>query len=129
MRHLSPNHQWDVHRLSLFLLTPLWAKGTSINLRVLHKPLILHNHAEWAKAWVEVKVRAHKPGLQGPKGMSTPSHLRLSLQISRLFRVHFYYLAYGQEYCLILVHLILLLLHHVLKIWAKRLKPWKSPCM
>ena len=38
---------------------------------------------------------------------------RLRLQISRLFRVCFYSRAYGQEYCLILVHLIPLLLHYV----------------
>ena len=115
MGHLSPSHQWDVHRLSLFILTSLLAKGTSTSLRVLHDPLLLHDQARWARAWVEVKVedRAHKPGLQGPKGVSTSSHLRLSLQISWLFRVHFYSLAYGQEYCLILVHLIHSLLHHV----------------
>ena len=50
---------------------------------------------------------------QRPRGVSTPSHLKLSLQISRSFRVHIYYFAYGQEYCLILVHLIHSLLHHV----------------
>ena len=30
--------------------------------------------------------------------MSTPLHLRLSLKISRLYRVHFYSFAYGKEY-------------------------------
>ena len=57
--------------------------------------------------------RAHRPGLQGPRGVSTPSHLKMSLQISQLFRVHFYSFAYGQEYCLILVHRIHSLLHHM----------------
>ena len=113
MGHPSPNHQWDVHRLSLFLLTPQWPRGTSISLKVLHHPLLLHNQDGWAKAWVEVEVRAHKPRLQGPRGMPTLLHIRLSLLISQLFKVHFYSLTYGQEFCLILVHLILLLLHHV----------------
>ena len=39
-----------------------------------------------------------------------PSHLRPRVQISRSFRVHFYSHSCGQEYCLILVHLIPLLL-------------------
>ena len=97
MGHPIPNHQWDVRRLNSFLLTPPWARGTSINLRVLHKPILLHNQTGWARAWVEVEVRAHKPGLQGPRGVSMPSHLRLSLHINRFFRVHFYFLAYGQS--------------------------------
>ena len=65
------------------------------------------------RAGIEVEAKAHKPRLQGPRGVSSPLHLRLSLQISRLFKVLFYSLVYGQEYCLIMVHLILLLLHHV----------------
>ena len=81
MGHPSPNHQWDVHNLGLFLLTPPWVRGTSI--RALHRPLPLHNQVGWTKAWIEVEVeaeaRAHKPGLQGPRGMSTPSHLRMCL--------------------------------------------------
>ena len=117
MEHPSLNHQWDVRRLGLLLLTSPWAKGTSISPRVLHRPLLLHNQVGWSRAWVKVEVKieakAHRLGLQGPKGVSTPSHLRLSLQISPLFKVHFYSLAYGQEYCLILVHLIHSLLHHV----------------
>ena len=78
-------------------------------------PLLLHNQAGWAKAWVEVEVkaRAHKLGLQGPEGVSTLSHLKLRLQINRLFRVHFDSLAYGQEHCLVMVHLIHSLFHHV----------------
>ena len=46
---------------SVFLLTLPWARGTSISLRVLHKPLLLHNQAGWARAWVEVKAKAHRP--------------------------------------------------------------------
>ena len=94
-------------------LPPPWARGASISPKALHRPLILHDQARWAKAWVEVEARAYKPGLQGPKGVSTQSHLRPSLQISRSFGVHFYSLAYGQEYCMILLHLIPSLLHHV----------------
>ena len=37
MGHHSPNHQWDSHRCSLFLLTTAWAKATSVNPKVLHK--------------------------------------------------------------------------------------------
>ena len=81
MGHPSPNHQLDAHRLSMFLFTPPWARGTNINPRVLHKPLPLHNQVEWTRAWVEVEARAHKSGLQGPRGMPMPSHLELSLQI------------------------------------------------
>ena len=99
-------------------LPPPWAKRASISPKALHIPLLLHNQARWAKAWVEVEARAHKPRLQGPKGVSMPSHLRSSLRTSRSFKVHFYSLPYGQEYCLIMVHLIPLLLHHVWKIWA-----------
>ena len=79
----------------------------------MHRPLLFHNQAGWAKAWVEVKARDHKSALRGLRGVSTPSHLRLSLQISQSFRVHFYSFAYGQECCLILVHLIRSLLHYV----------------
>ena len=113
MGHLSPSHQWDVHRRSLFLLTPPWARRDSINHKALHKGLLLRSQARWARAGVEVEAKAHKPGRQGPRGMSSPLHLMLSLQISWLFRVLFYSLVYGQEYYLILVHLILLLLHPV----------------
>ena len=84
-----------------------------ISPKALHKGLLLHNQARWARAGVEVEARAHKLGLQGPKGLSSPLHLRLSLQINQLFKVLFYSLVYGQEYCLILVHLILLLMYPV----------------
>ena len=113
MGNLSPSHQWDVHKLSLFLPTPPWARGASISPNAMHRPILLHNQARWAKVWGEVEDRAHKLGLQGLRGVCKPLHLRLSFQISWLFRVHFYYLSYGQEYCLILVHLIHSLLHHV----------------
>ena len=107
------SHQWGMHRHTLFLPTPLWAREDSTGPRVLHKHLLLHRQAGWARAWIEVEDRAHRPGLQGPRGVSTPSHLKLTLQISRSFRVHFYSFAYGQEYCLILVHPIHSLLRYV----------------
>ena len=52
-----------MHRRSLFLLTPVWARGTGISPRVLHKHLILRRHATWGRAWVEVENRAHRSGL------------------------------------------------------------------
>ena len=72
MGHHSPNHQWDMHRHSLFLLTPTWARGTDISPSVLHKHLLFRRRATWARAWVGVEPRASRPGLQGPRDMSTP---------------------------------------------------------
>ena len=85
-------------------LPPPWARGTSISPKALHNSLPHHNQVGWARVWVEVKVRAHKQGLHIPKGLSTPSHPSLHLQISRLFRVHLCSFANGQEYYLIMVH-------------------------
>ena len=48
-----------------------------------------------ARVWVEAEDEAHRQGHQGSKGVSTPSHRRLSQQISQLYRVWFCYLAYG----------------------------------
>ena len=92
---------------------PNMGQGTNISPRVLHKHLLLRRQAKGARAWVEVEDRAHRPGLRGPRGVSTPLHLRLSLQINRLFNVPFYSIAYRQEYYLIPVHLIHSLLHLV----------------
>ena len=94
-------------------LPPPWTRRGGISRRALHKVLPLHIQARWTRAGVEVKAKAHKTGLQGPRGVSTSLHRRLSLQISVLFRVCFYSFAYGQECYLIMVHLILLLLHLV----------------
>ena len=80
------------------------AKGTSISLRVRHRRRLLHILAREVRVWVEVEDRAHGLRLQGSKGVFTLSHHRLSQLISQLYRVCFYYLAYGQRYCLILVH-------------------------
>ena len=70
--HHNSNHQWDMHRRGLFLLTPSWARGTGISPRVLHKHLLVRIRATWAMSWVEVQARTSKLGLQGPKGASTP---------------------------------------------------------
>ena len=74
MGHPSPSHQWDMHRRNLFLPTPPWAREDSISPRVPHSHLLLHSQVEWAGAWVEVRARAHKPRLQGPKGVACLRH-------------------------------------------------------
>ena len=89
MGHRSPSHQWDMRGHSLFLLTPMWARGTSISLRVLHKHLLLRRWATWAKAWVGVEAKISRSVLQGPKGVSMLWYCRLSLQISLICGVHF----------------------------------------
>ena len=63
MGHPSPSHQWDIHRLGLFLCTLPWARGTNSSPRVLQRPLLLHYQAKQARAWVEVENRAHKLGI------------------------------------------------------------------
>ena len=65
MGHHSLNHQWGMHRRSLFLPTLPWAKEDSIGHRVLHKHLLFGRWTIWVGAWVEVEDRAHKPRLQG----------------------------------------------------------------
>ena len=40
MGHHSLNHQWDMHKRRLFLLTLSWAKEASISPMVLHKHLL-----------------------------------------------------------------------------------------
>ena len=71
MGHHSPNHQWDMHRHSLFLLTPTQVRGTSISPRVQHRHRLFHRQTREAKAWVEIGHKAHKSRLQGPRGVST----------------------------------------------------------
>ena len=113
MGHHSPSHQWDMHRRGLFLPTLPWAREDSISPRVLLKHLLFRRYAIGARVWVEVKDKAHKPGLLGPRGLSMPLHHKLRWQISRLFKVCLCYLAYGQGYWLVLVHRIHSSLHHV----------------
>ena len=71
----SSSHRWDKRGLSLFLLTLVWVRGTSFSCRVLHKHL---RQYRWARVWVEVKYKAHKPRLRGTRGVSTPLYHRLN---------------------------------------------------
>ena len=93
--------------------TPMRVRGTSLSPRVLHRSLLLHRQAKEARVWVEAEDRAHKLRRKGPRGLSIPSHHKLSQRTSQLYRVRFYYLAYGHEYYSTLVHRIHLSLHRV----------------
>ena len=75
---------------SLFLHTPVWVKGISFSCRVLYKNLRQHRQVRGAGLWIEVRDRAYRPGLWGPRGVSTPLYHKLGVQISRLCRVHFH---------------------------------------
>ena len=59
MGHLSLSNQWEMHRHSLFLPTPSWAREDSISPKVLHKHLLFRRRATWAWAWAEVEDMAH----------------------------------------------------------------------
>ena len=111
--HHSPSHQWDTHRSSMFLFTPTRAREIGISPRVLHKHLLFHRWATWARVRVEVKDKDHRLGRQGSRGISMQLYHRLSQRTSPLYRVCFCYLSCGQGYCLILVHHIHSSLHHV----------------
>ena len=86
----SPSYQWDKCRHSLFLHTPVWIRGTSFSGRVLYKHLRQHRQVRGARLWIEVRDMAHRPGLRGPRGVSTPLYHKLSMQISRICRVCFH---------------------------------------
>ena len=47
---------------SIFLYSPVQARGASISFRELHKHLPLHRQAREARLWAEVKGEAHKQG-------------------------------------------------------------------
>ena len=98
---------------STFLHSAVQAREASLSFRELHGHLTFHRQAREARVWVEAEDDAHRQGHHGFKGVSTPSHPRLSKQISQLYRVRFFYLAYGQECYLILVHRILSSLHQL----------------
>ena len=97
----------------MFLHSSVQARGASISFRKLHGHLSLHKQVREAKLWAEVEDEAHRQGRQGFRGVSMPLYHQLSQQISQLYRVHFCYLAYGQECCLILVLRIHSLLHQL----------------
>ena len=103
----------DRRGYSMFLHSPVQARGPSFSFRELHEHLPFHRQAREARVWVEAEDEAHMQGHQGFRGVSTPSHRRLSQQISQLYRVRFCYLAYGQECYLILVCHIHSLLHQL----------------
>ena len=67
----------------------------------MHFPL--HRQARDSRLWAKAEDEAHRQGRQGFRGVSTPSHHRLSQQISQSYRVRFCYLTYGQKCYLILV--------------------------
>ena len=70
---------WDIVVLVISgTSAPVWAKGNSISPKVMHKHLLLHRRAREARVWIEVEGRAHRPRLQGPRGVFTPAHHRLS---------------------------------------------------
>ena len=71
----------------MFLHTLVWVRGASLSLRELHEHLPLHRQAREARLWVEAEDKAHRQGRQGFRGVSTPSHHRLSQQISQSYRV------------------------------------------
>ena len=61
----------------MFLLTPVRARGTGIDLRVRHEHQVFHRQAKGAKVWVEVEGRVYRLGLQGLRGVSMPLLHRL----------------------------------------------------
>ena len=96
-----------------FLHITVQARGASLSFKELCGHPTFHKQAREARVWVEVEDEAHRQGHQGSRGVSTPSHRRLSQQISQLYRVRFCYLAYGLECYLILVLRIHSLLHQL----------------
>ena len=87
----------------MFLHSAVQAREANLSFRELHGHLTFHRQAREARVWVEGEDETHRQGNQGSRGVSTPSHRRLSQQISQLYRVRFCYLAYGQKSYLILV--------------------------
>ena len=97
----------------MFLHSAVQAREANLTFRELRGHLTFHRQTLEARVWVEVEDEAHRQGHQGFRGLSMPSHRKLSQQISQLYRVGFCYLAYGQECYLILVRCILSLLHQL----------------
>ena len=74
----SPSQRWDRKGYSIFLHSTEQARGANFSLRELPEYLLLHRHAREARLWAEVEDEAHGQGRQGFRGVSTPSHHRLS---------------------------------------------------
>ena len=62
----------------MFLHTLVWVRGASFSHRVLHGHLLLHKQVRGARLWAKAEDEAHRQGRQGFRGVSTPSHHRLS---------------------------------------------------
>ena len=97
----------------MFLHSAVQAREASLSFRKLQGHLTFHRQAREARVWVEAEDEVHRQGHQGSRGVSTPSHCRLSQQISQSYRVRFCYLAYKQECYLIMVRHIHSLLHQL----------------
>ena len=74
---------------STFLHIPVHARGASFSFRELHGHLPFHRQSREAKLGNEAEDEAHRQGHQGFRGVSTPSHRRLSQHISQLYKVRF----------------------------------------
>ena len=66
----------------MFLHGDVQAREASLSFRELHGHLTFHRQAREARLWVGVEDEAHMQGHQGFRGVPTPSHHRLSQQIS-----------------------------------------------
>ena len=97
----------------MFLYSLVQIRGANFIFRELHGHLPFHRQVREAMLGAEAEDEAHRQGRQEFRGVSTPSHSRLSQQISQLYKVRFCYLAYGQECFLILVLRIHSLLHQL----------------
>ena len=62
----------------MFLHSTVQVRGASLSFRELHGHLTFHRQAREARVWVKAKDEAHRQGHQGFKGVSKPSHRRLS---------------------------------------------------
>ena len=74
----SPSQLWDRSGYSLFLHPLVWVRGASISPKELHRRIPLHRQVRGARLWAEAEDEAHRQGRQGFRGVSTPSHHRLS---------------------------------------------------
>ena len=72
---------------------------------MLHRHLRFHRQARKAKLRFEDGDKAHRPGYQGLRGVSTPLPHRLRVDQS-VIQGTFLLFMYGREFYLIMVHLI-----------------------
>ena len=62
----------------MFLHSTVHARGAGLSFMELHGHLTFHRQAREVRVWVEAEDEAHRQGHQGSRGVSTPSHCRLS---------------------------------------------------